>query len=107
MVELYMHKFGDICKSVLNISLFYEIVMFQFLYASYEIVMLQFTMEIMNCYVMLYYATVRWINGSVSHVIATTASDSRDEYMVITRVEMRNQLSSQHNNYVKIQMAIF
>ena len=27
MVEVCMHKFGDICKSVLNVSLFYEIVM--------------------------------------------------------------------------------
>ena len=53
-------------------------------------------------YVKLQGATVRWINGSVHYVIVTTASDSRDEYMVIMRVEMRDQLSSQHNNYVKI-----
>ena len=49
-------------------------------------------------YVKLQYATVRWINGLVHYVIATTASDSRDEYMEIMRVEMRDQLSSQHNN---------
>ena len=55
-----------------------------------------------DLYVKLQCATVRWINGSAHYVIVTTASDSRDEYMVIRRVEMRNQLSSQHNNYVKI-----
>ena len=38
-------------------------------------------MEIMNCYVMLPYATVRWINGSISYVTATTASDSRDKWL--------------------------
>ena len=38
-------------------------------------------MEIMNCYVILYYATVRWINGSVSYVIATIAIDSRDKLL--------------------------
>ena len=62
-------------------------------------------MECMNCYVMLYYATVRGINGSVTYVISTTAIDSkmvgcRDEYIVIMRFEMIDQLSSQYINYV-------
>ena len=38
-------------------------------------------MECMNCYVRLHYATVRWINGSVTYVIATTAIDSRDKWL--------------------------
>ena len=38
-------------------------------------------MECMTCYVMLQYATVRWINGSVTYVIATTAIDSRDKWV--------------------------
>ena len=32
-------------------------------------------------YVKLQYATVRWINGSVHYVIATTAIDSRDNWL--------------------------
>ena len=58
IVEVCMHKFGDFCKSVLNISPFYEILM------------LWFIMQFMNCYVMVHYANVRLINGSVTHVIA-------------------------------------
>ena len=38
-------------------------------------------MECMNCYAMLHYATVRWINGSVTYVMATTAIDSRDKWL--------------------------
>ena len=32
-------------------------------------------------YVKLQCATVRWINGSVTHVIATTTIDSRDKWL--------------------------
>ena len=38
-------------------------------------------MECMNCYVMLHYATVRWIHGSVTYVIATTVIDIRDKWL--------------------------
>ena len=38
-------------------------------------------MECMNYYVMLHCATVRWIKGSVTCVIATTALDSRDKWL--------------------------
>jgi len=44
IVEVCMHKLGDFCKSVLNISMFYEIVM------------LGFIMQFMNCDVMVHYA---------------------------------------------------
>ena len=40
-------------------------------------------MECMNCYVRLHYVTVRWINGSVTSVIATTAIDSRDKWLSV------------------------
>ena len=58
IVEVCMHKFGDFCKSVLHISLFYDCVMFWFI------------MQLMNGYVMVHYANVRLINCSVTHVIA-------------------------------------
>ena len=38
-------------------------------------------MEGMNCYVRLYYATVRWIHGSVTYVTETTAIDKRDKWL--------------------------
>ena len=38
-------------------------------------------MECMNCVVRLHYANVRWINGSVTYVIATTAIDRRDKWL--------------------------
>ena len=56
---------------------------------------------VMNGYVMVRYANVRLINGSVTHVIATKAIDSRDkwlgcrdEYFVVMRLEMIDQLNN-------------
>ena len=61
----------------------------------------------MNCYVMLHYATVRWINGSVTYVIATKANDIRDkwlgcmdEYLVVTRLDMTEQLNNKSDKHV-------
>ena len=51
IVEVCMHKSGDCCKFVFNISMFYE-----------TTVILWFLMQFMNCHVMVNYANVRLIN---------------------------------------------
>ena len=40
-------------------------------------------MECMNCYAMLHYATVRWIHGSLTYVIATTTIDRKDKWLSV------------------------
>ena len=57
MVEVCMHKFGDGCKSVFNISMFYETVI------------LWLIMQFMNFAVMVHYENFRLIICSVTHVI--------------------------------------